>query len=121
MKQVNIDTNRFTIIQVGDEPSEGGACHEYYVVDADHAENSPPTEHCHVFFQKGPVKEEGTNGCHNEDLLAIVLHRLKGFQSGKLACQENALAITKIEEAMHWLNHRTASRQQRGVEGTREK
>jgi len=46
---------------------------------------------------------------------------LRSFQAGPYACRENALALTKIEEAMHWLNHRTAERQARGVEGTSEK
>jgi hypothetical protein len=71
-----------------------------------------------VFFQNGPIKENGVNGCHQEDLLAIVLHRLQSFQAGDYKCRENALAITKIEEAMHWLNHRTTARLNRGVEGT---
>ncbi|RPH88532.1 MAG: hypothetical protein EHM32_01115 [Spirochaetales bacterium] len=69
-------------------------------------------------FQNGPLKESGVNGCHNEDLIAIVIDRLNGFQSGDYNCRENALALTKLEEALHWLNHRTAARQVRGVEGT---
>jgi hypothetical protein len=52
-----------------------------------------------------------------EDLLAIVIHRLQGFQTGPFKCRENALALTKLEEALHWLNHRTARRVSRGVEG----
>jgi hypothetical protein len=64
------------------------------------------------------VKEFGVNGCHQEDLLAIVIDRLRSFQAGPFACRENALALTKIEEAMHWLNHRTSERKNRGVEGT---
>ena len=39
---------------------------------------------------------------------------------GDFACRENALALTKVEEALHWLNHRTADRQRRGVEGKNE-
>jgi hypothetical protein len=68
-------------------------------------------------FQDGPIAE-GINGITNEALLAIVCDRLEGFQSGQYKCRENALAITKLEEAMHWLNHRTQQRLQRGVEGT---
>jgi hypothetical protein len=58
------------------------------------------------------------NGITNEVLLAIVLDRLNGFQQGEFKSRENALAITKIEEAMHWLHHRTREREARGVEGT---
>ena len=71
-----------------------------------------------VSFQNGPIKENGVNGCHNEDLLAMVIDRLRFFQEGQYRCRENALAITKIEEALHWLRHRTTEREKRGVEGT---
>jgi hypothetical protein len=47
----------------------------------------------------------------------ICIDRLRSFQSGDFKCRENALALTKLEEALHWLNHRTRDRQSRGVEG----
>jgi len=50
------------------------------------------------------------NGISNEALLAIVEDRLKGFQSGQYACRENALALTKLQEAMMWLHSRTRER-----------
>ena len=58
------------------------------------------------------------NGLTQEVLLAIVADRLRSFQAGKFACRENALALTKIEEAQHWLHSRTLARMSRGVEGT---
>ena len=73
------------------------------------------------YFQTGPIQENGINGISNESLIAIVIDRLQGFQSGPFACRENALALTKLEEAMHWLHHRTRERLARGVEGTSEK
>jgi hypothetical protein len=48
----------------------------------------------------------------------MCIDRLQSFQSGDFACRENALALTKLEEALHWLDHRTKDRQRRGVEGT---
>jgi len=63
-------------------------------------------------------KDICVNGCHNEDLLVIVLDRLNGFQNSEYRCRENAIAITKIEEALLWLNKRTKDRITRGVEGT---
>ena len=69
-------------------------------------------------FQNGPIGEFGVNGISNEALLAIVEDRLKGFQSGDYACRENALALTKLQEAMMWLHSRTRARVARGVEGT---
>jgi len=108
-------------ILVMDEPGQGGACHSYQVRDnhpADDFQGALPF--ADVRFQNGPVKEFGVNGCQQEDLLAIVIDRLRSFQSGPFACRENALALTKCEEAMHWLNHRTNERLLRGVEGKNE-
>lgn len=61
---------------------------------------------------------EGVNGVTHEVLLAILIDRLRGFQKGPFACRENALALTKLEEARHWLEARTRERQARGVEGS---
>jgi hypothetical protein len=72
-------------------------------------------------FQHGPIKEVGVNGITNEALLAIVLDRLRGFQESPFKCRENAVAITKLEEAMMWLHKRTLDRERRGVEGTNQK
>lgn len=69
-------------------------------------------------FQNGTLPETGVNGITQEVLLAIVIDRLQGFQAGPFACRENALALTKLQEAMHWLYHRTIDRETRGVEGT---
>lgn len=75
---------------------------------------------CEIHFQEGPIRECGVNGIHNEDLLNIVLERLSGFQKSNFRCRENAVAITKIEEALMWLRKRTDGRERRGVEGTSE-
>lgn len=61
-----------------------------------------------ITFQHGRPEEMGVNGITMEVLLAIVLHKLDGHQRvpGQ-KCRENALAMTKLEEAMHWLRHRS--------------
>lgn len=111
--------HRFTDVQVLDEPGAGGAHHEYQVVGGVQSPNDwPKPIYAKVSFQRGPVAESGQNGLFMEDLLQIVAHRLACFQAGDFACCENALALTKVQEALHWLNHRTANRQARGVEGT---
>lgn len=109
-----------TTIRAGDQPGAGGACHEYFISrtpTTDAEEMQPAGDLGVVRFQNGPIHEARVNGCMNEDLIAIVIHRLRGFQSGPHACRENALALTKLEEALHWLNHRS-ERIKRGVEGT---
>lgn len=55
------------------------------------------------------------------DTLEILCGRLRSFQAGDFACRENALALTKLGEAQHWLQSRTRKRMDRGVEGTHEK
>ncbi len=116
-RSLTIGTRRFTEVLANDKPGPGGANHEYLVVS--HSEGDEGSQiFTTVKFQKGPVKETGINGIHNEDLIAIVVDRLRGFQSGEFACRENALALTKLEETLHWLNHRTNERIGRGVEGT---
>jgi hypothetical protein len=71
-----------------------------------------------LHFQNGPIGECGVNGIGIEHLLHLVAARLRGYQETEFRCRENALALTKVEEALHWLQHRTTDRQSRGVEGT---
>lgn len=107
-------------IRVQDDPGAGGANHRYclYVPNDAFNEELNASLVTEISFQNGPISEAGVNGISNEALLAIVEDRLKGFQSGQYACRENALALTHIQDAMHWLHHRTRERMQRGVEGT---
>lgn len=117
-------------IEVHGAPGQGGACYAYDVVGFDTKDNSASVDtqgyrrsfsRVPIVFQNGPIAESGVNGISNEALLSIVEDRLKGFQSGPYACRENALALTHIQDALHWLLHRTRERVQRGVEGTSEK
>ncbi len=98
-----------------DDLGPGGAHHHYRL-----ALPGPGGEPmaCHIHFQNGPIQEAGFNGFSHEALIAVVIDRLQCFQKGPYAGRENALALTKLEEAMHWLHHRTRERMARGVEGT---
>ena len=124
--KVNPANDKLTI-QVTDEPGAGGANHRYEITGYLVAENPSavaPVDNngsVVILFQNGPIAECGVNGITQEALLAIVADRLRSFQAGPYACRENALALTKIEEAQHWLHHRTRLRMARGVEGTHEK
>jgi hypothetical protein len=99
-------------INVMDEPGSGGAPH-HYALDVNGTENGVDLR-----FQNGPIGEVGVNGVTHEALLAVIVDRLEHFQKGPFACRENAIALTKIQEAQHWLLHRTRARMDRGVEGT---
>lgn len=103
-------------IVVKDEAGHGGANHVYAIehmnvpVGVDQTLNT-------ISFQNGPIAEHGVNGVTQEILLAIVIDRLRSFQSGPFSSRENAIALTKCEEALHWLQQRTIERMRRGVEG----
>jgi hypothetical protein len=97
-----------------DEKGDGNANHLYRIESM----AKPIFVLGQVNFQNGGIADNGVNGLQNEDLLAIVIDRLQGFQEGKYKCRENAIALTKIQEGLMWLEKRTADRMARGVEGT---
>ena len=81
----------------------------------------------YIGWQVGPLgrgdDRQEPNGAFVETVIAAAKQRIEFYQTaggGKFACRENALAITKLDEALHWLNHRTQQREARGVEGTHE-
>jgi len=112
-------------ISVLDEPGRGSACHVYELSLVTGKPEDPDwsrtTKQVQIEFQNGPIQEVGFDGWSNEALLAIVEDRLLGFQSGQFACRENAVALTKLQECMMWLQKRTRDRLARGVEGTNQK
>ena len=100
-----------------DEPGIGGASHVYAITPT--VGNASGVR---IEFQNGALNEGNPpNGLSIESLLAICEDRLIGFQSGQFSSRENAIALTKIQEAMMWLHKRTLDRIRRGVEGTHEK
>jgi hypothetical protein len=110
-------TNKYThVFHEGEDEMKYGAPHHFIVsqIDGDKARDL-----ARIDFQEGPIKENGVgvNGVANEDVLHMVLARLDAFQRTEFKCRENAIAITKIEEALLWLRKRTMGREQRGVEG----
>ena len=116
-----------------DRPGPGGANHKYAIEL--HPEGGESPKHAVVLsFQNGPIGSPADmNGITGEALLAVLIDRLRGFQftrdeagnftkaPGPFACRENAIALTKIEEALMWLQKRTRERMARGVEGTIQK
>jgi hypothetical protein len=111
-------------VRVLDEPGAGGANHVYAITTPSKplkAELASPAVQCDISFQNGPISEAGVNGISQEALLAICIDRLECFQKGQYACRENAIALTHLQDAMHWLQHRTRERLARGVEGTSQK
>ena len=67
------------------------------------------------------MNEDGTkeNGTTLEEMLRVCIERLTMLNEG-FGCRENRIAITKMQEALLWLNERTRDRKERGVEGKHE-
>lgn len=107
------ELNEELVIEVMDDPGNGGACHHYKI----NVPPETPIDNVKILFQNGGIAENGVNGISNEALLAIVEDRLLGFQSGPFPSREGAIALTKIQEALMWLHKRTRDRVSRGVEG----
>ena len=78
-----------------------------------------------IQWQNGPRKQEdgslaAPNGAFVEDAIYAAIQRLQFFQDSKFRDRGNALAITKLEEALQALTHRRYEREARSVHGTNE-
>ena len=117
-------------ITVEDAPGAGGA-HHFYMISGFDPRNNPSAafigfsdEGSSVFpflFQNGPINEVGINGITHEALLAILIDRLRCFQAGPYACEENGTALFHLLHAQASLHSRTLACMSRGVEGTHQK
>jgi len=74
-----------------------------------------------IEWQNGPlgrgVDRKEPNGAFVETVIDAAQQRIEFYQASQFKCRENAIAITKLEEALLWLNKRTADREKRNVEG----
>ena len=115
--------NQQLTITVTDEPGQGGACHSYNIdwYDDDDTFPTNPRKECFIGFQNGPIKECGVNGVTQEALIAIVIDRMRSFQAGPFACEENGEAMEHFKLGLRHLQSRTRKRIARGVEGTHQK
>ena len=75
-----------------------------------------------IDWQNGPLGRDSErippNGAFVETVIYAALQRIEHYQSTQFKCRENAIALTKLEEALHWLHARTSRREVAKVEGT---
>lgn len=75
-----------------------------------------------IQWQNGPLgrgeDRQEPNGAFVETVIKAAVLRLQHYNESKFRCRENSLAITHLEEALHWLKARTEDREAREVEGT---
>lgn len=105
-------TQKYTKVYATNEKNFN-AFHNYVVANAETGEVVTQ-----IYFQEGPIKENGVNGVSNEDLILMVINRLESFQESEYVCEENAEAITHLMEAIESLRARTNKRIAEGIEGT---
>lgn len=67
-------------------------------------------------IQNGPIKENGINGCQVDTLIEAAKIIIEGLNK-QFPCRENAMVITKLDEALMWSEKRKKDRVARGVEG----
>lgn len=104
----------------------GGAAHHYMISrpSVEPGDDNYPDydTFAWVDFQCGARNDENsTIGVLDADLLEIVRDRLKGFQSGEFATDDNAKALEHVEIALMYMNKRVMDRYERNVLGTYEK
>ncbi len=111
-----VSIDGFSVLQLLVERGEAGNENDmpvqqtdYIVID--HSENSIKFK-----IQQGGIGESGINGCQVDSMISVSLAIIRGLNQ-KFPCRENSIAITKLEEALHWLQTRKSDREKRGVEG----
>lgn len=108
------------VYRIGDK-GPGGAYHSYAITEALRKDDENPVITI-IKFQMGPRSDKTSRrGVLDVDLIEIVRDRLKAFQEGDYACEQNARAIGYIEAALEAMNERVEDRIKRGVLGTTKK
>lgn len=77
-----------------------------------------------IHFCKGNKADDSVfrqSGFFTETLIAAAKKYLEENNVGDLASRETSTAITKLDEALMWLNKRAEDRKLRGVQGTYQK
>ncbi|WP_226666816.1 hypothetical protein [Metabacillus litoralis] len=68
--------------------------------------NRNSNHYINIKFQTGAIDSEGVNGCQVEDVISVLVDKLKSHQNGEFACPENSIAITNLQSANYALRVR---------------
>lgn len=73
-----------------------------------------------IHLQYGHPDEVGRNGCFTTDVIQGLIDNISVYQERghPMATRETALALTRLEEALMWINRRKSKRKERGVHET---
>lgn len=111
------DCNAKIEVFVKDEKNAAGANCWYEIGWGDVLQNPTCNNQVYLRFQEGDPNAVGVNGVTNEALLAVLMDRLEGFQSGPFKCEENEEALDHLKHAMAMLAFRSEKRILRNVDG----
>lgn len=71
-----------------------------------------------ITWQKGLPSEAGVNGCQAQDVVEVIAEKLRFYQAGALACEENEEALRGLQIALEALEARRRRRLEQGVLNT---
>jgi len=77
-----------------------------------------------IKFCKGNKEDEAVfrqEGFFVETLIEVCRTNIAALNVGELATRESSMAVTKLDEALMWLQKRSDDRKRRGVQGTYKK
>jgi len=119
---LHIDPEHKVVCLVG-QRGRGWANSIYEVFKADASSTDLPL--ARLQFQDGaPDDQQTIQGLHNEDLIMILMDRIRGLDGGYdvgYHDPNNHKAVEHLEYALMHLCKRTQDRRQRGIEGTQQK
>lgn len=75
-------------------------------------------KHTEIDFVSGKLNQQGIV---TEGLLSALIDHLDSINVGVMRNRETSTAITKLQEALFWIEERKRDREKRGVSGTKEK
>lgn len=77
-----------------------------------------------IVFCKGNKEDENSlrqEGVFTETLIQVAKEYLESVNKGELATRETSMVITKLDEALMWINKRAEDRKLRNVQATYQK
>ena len=81
-------------------------------------------EGINIDFCKGNKEDENIyrqEGLFTETLIQVAKQYLESVNIGEIATRETSMVITKLDEALMWINKRSEDRKLRGVQATYQK
>jgi hypothetical protein len=78
----------------------------------------------YVNFCKGNREDESVfrqTGVFTETLIQVAKEYLEEVNQGELSTKETSMAITKLDDALVWINKRAEDRKARNIQGTYQK